>query len=152
MRPSLALALALSVAAVASPLDAREPKPKAATVTKPGFELTAEGGSRFFVGLSGPVQVEEKRAKGAITYVLKGARVRVQNNRNALVTVHFNTPATRARLVPHGGDLHFVIDLRADVAPTWKLGGGEEDTTVLRVDFPKGAYLPQGEDAGDAAP
>ncbi|MBN9165444.1 MAG: hypothetical protein J0I07_31080, partial [Myxococcales bacterium] len=87
-------------------------------VNMPGFEQTADGGSRLFVQLSQNVPVEERKAQGSITYVLKGASPRVWNNTNALVTVHFNTPVARARLVPHGQDLHFVIDLRAAATPT----------------------------------
>jgi hypothetical protein len=48
------------------------------------------------------VPVEEHKARGSITYVLKNAGARVWNNTNALVTVHFNTPVSRARLVPRG--------------------------------------------------
>ena len=48
----------------------------------PGFEQTADGGSRFRAALSvGPV--EERKANGTITYVLKGASPRVWNNTNA---------------------------------------------------------------------
>ena len=70
----------------------------------PGFETLADGSSRLFVELTKPVAYETKTAKGTVTYVLKGARVSRRNNTNALVTVHFNTPVTSARLVPHGHD------------------------------------------------
>jgi len=84
----------------------------------PGFETLADGSSRLFVELSKPVQYETKTGKGTITYVLKGAHVSRRNNYNALVTVHFNTPITRARLVPHGNDIWFVVVLRAKTQPT----------------------------------
>jgi len=57
------------------------------------------------------------------------------------VTVHFNKPISRARLVPSGHDLLFIIDLRANVTPTWKLNPGKEGGSVLVVDFPKGSYV-----------
>ena len=110
-------------------------------VNLPGFEQTPDGGSRLFVALSQQVPVEEHKAQGSITYVLKGASARVRNNTNALVTVHFNTPVTKARLVPHGKDLHFVIDLRAAATPTWKMTENQDKTAVLQIDFPKGDYL-----------
>lgn len=113
-------------------------------VTMPGFEQTADGGSRLFVQLSQPVPVEERKAQGSITYVLKGASPRVWNNTNALVTVHFNTPVSRARLVPHGSDLHFIIDLRAAATPTWKMTEPEDKTATLAIEFPKGEYLQTG--------
>jgi hypothetical protein len=109
--------------------------------TLPGFQMLGEGGSRLFVELSQTVPVEERKGRGVLTYVLKGAHVELRNNRNALVTVHFNTPVTRARLVPSGHDLLFVVDLRANVAPTWKVNPGKDGASVLVIDFPKGTYV-----------
>lgn len=113
--------------------------------TLPGFELLPEGGSRLFVQLTANVQVAEKTVAGGVTYVLKGAHILKRNNENALVTVHFNTPVTRARLLPAGGDLHFVVDLRQNVKPTWKLVPAKDGATVLQIDFPGGDYLPHDE-------
>ncbi|MDF2698269.1 MAG: hypothetical protein K0S65_6652 [Labilithrix sp.] len=119
----------------------------------PGFEQTADGGSRLFVQLTQTVPVEERKAQGSITYVLKGASPRVWNNTNALVTVHFNTPVSRARLVPQGHDLLFVIDLRAAATPTWKITEAADKGAILTIDFPKGDYLQGGpEPAATAQP
>jgi hypothetical protein len=115
-------------------------------VNMPGFEATDDGGSRLFVQLSQSVPVEERKGKSSITYVLKGASPRVSNNTNALVTVHFNTPVTKARLVPHGKDLHFVIDLRAAATPTWKMSDGPDKTSTLTIEFPKGDFVAQAAD------
>ena len=80
----------------------------------PGFETLADGSTRLFVQLHQAGHVRRaKAAQGTLTYVLKGAHVDKRNNFNPLVTVHFNTPVTSARLVPHGSDLWFVVDLRA---------------------------------------
>lgn len=115
--------------------------PAGPTATMPGFEALPDGGSRLFVQLTQPVQVEEHKAQGSLTYILKGAYVRQRNNLNSLVTVHFNTPVSRARLVPHGNDLHFVIDLRAaGAAPTWKMQAAPDKSAKLTIDFPKGDY------------
>jgi hypothetical protein len=112
--------------------------------TLPGFEMMPDGGSRLFVELTRTVAVEEKKAAGTITYVLKGAHIDKRNNANALVTVHFNTPVTRARLVPSGRDLHFVIDLRQNAVPTWKLAPAKDGASILQIDFAKGDFLPAG--------
>jgi hypothetical protein len=112
--------------------------------TLPGFELLPDGGSRLFVELTRTVPVEETKAAGTITYVLKGAHIDKRNNANALVTVHFNTPVTRARLLPSGHDLHFVIDLRQNAVPTWKLAPAKDGTAILQIDFAKGDFLPAG--------
>lgn len=116
--------------------------PAGPIATLPGFEMQADGSSRFFVQLTQSVNVEEKKAAGSVTYVLKGAHVAVRNNENALVTVHFNTPVTRARLVPMTGGLGFVIELRANVAPAYKMVAGKDGSSILEVDFPKGSYIP----------
>lgn len=118
----------------------------------PGFVASDGGGSRVLVRLSASVTVEEHRAAGSITYVLKGAHVAHRNDTHALVTVHFNTPVMTARLVPKGGDLHLVIVLRAPTTPTFKLSPTAGAFT-LEVDFPKGDFLPPEAGApGAAAP
>ncbi|HEX7664475.1 MAG TPA: hypothetical protein VF407_08195 [Polyangiaceae bacterium] len=114
----------------------------AAIATLPGFEMLPEGGSRLFVELTKTITVDERAVAGGVTYVLKGAHIAKRNNENALVTVHFNTPVTRARLLPSGGDLHFVVELRQNVKPTWKLVPAKDGASVLQIDFPSGTYLP----------
>jgi hypothetical protein len=125
------------------------PKNAAPDATLPGFETLGDGSSRLFVELTKSVAVVEKKAPDAraLTYVLKGARVHLHNNTNALVTVHFNTPVVRARLVPHGNDVLFVVELRANVSPTWKMTPAKDGTAILQVDFPRGDFLP-----GDGSP
>jgi hypothetical protein len=118
--------------------------------TLPGFEMLPEGGSRLFVEISQLVGVEEKKTQRTLTYVLKGAHVAHRNNENALVTVHFNTPVIRARLLPSGRDLLFSVDLRADTAPAWKIVNEDDGSATLRIDFPKGSFLPAG--GGDDVP
>jgi hypothetical protein len=110
--------------------------------TLPGFEMRPDGGSRVFVQLSQEVQVEERKAAGSITYILKGAHVAVWNNTNALVTVHFDTPVSRARLVPHGRDTWLIIDLRAAAAPALKVTPSADKTALLSVDFPRLSVAP----------
>jgi hypothetical protein len=111
--------------------------------TLPGFEQLPDGGSRLFVDLSAQVQVEERRGASSITYVLKGAQITHRNNANALVTVHFNTPVFKARLVPSGDDLLFVIDLRDAKATAQYKMSAKGQGGILTVDFPKGDFLPR---------
>lgn len=110
----------------------------------PGFEMLADGSTRLFVELSRPVTYESRAGHGSITYVLKDARVDRRNNQNPLVTVHFNTPVTSARLVPHGRDLWFVIALRSSVRPTVAMDAGKDGGAVMRIEFPKGNYVRAG--------
>ncbi len=117
----------------------------------PGFEVLADGSSRVFVQLPKPVTYAAKAANGSIVYVLKGVRVDRRNDLNALVTVHFNTPVTSARLVPHGGDLWFVVNLRANIQPSVTMDATKDGGAMLRVEFPKGDYI-AGASAAPAAP
>jgi hypothetical protein len=117
----------------------------------PGFETLADGSTRLFVELSKPATYETRVGRGTITYVLKDVHVERRNNYNPLVTVHFNTPVTSARLVPHGRDLLFVIDLRANVQPTVALDASKDGGSMIRIEFPKGDYLPASAAAGSSA-
>jgi hypothetical protein len=107
----------------------------------PGFETLADGSTRLFVELSQPVKYEAKPAATVFTCVLKGAHVDRRNNYNPLVTVHFNTPVTSARLVPHGADLWLVASLRAKVEPAVTMDATKDGGAMLRVEFPKGDYV-----------
>ena len=140
LTPAGALAQAPSIHARAA-----SPGPRSgalAGAVMPGFETLADGSSRLFVELSKAVAYDTKAARGSVTYVLKDARVLRRNNTNPLVTVHFNTPVTTARLVPHGRDLWFVVALRADVQPTVSMNAGKDGSALMRIELPKGAYLP----------
>lgn len=107
----------------------------------PGFETLADGSSRAYVQLPKPTTFTTQTAAGSLVYVLKGVHIDRRNNLNALVTVHFNTPVTSARLVPHGGDLWFVLELRANVTPTVAMDAAKDGGAMFRVEFPKGDYL-----------
>lgn len=113
--------------------------------TLPGFEMLPDGGSRLFVALTHAATVTEKRDARMLTYVIHGAHVIHRNNENALVTVHFNTPVTRARLLPARGDLVFSVDLRADSPAVWRMTDAGDGSSLLQIDFPRGAFLPAGE-------
>jgi hypothetical protein len=134
----------------ASPAPAARRPGRVPDAILPGFEALADGSTRLFVVLSQPVRYDAKVGRGVVTYVLKGARVDRRNNYNPLVTVHFNTPVTTARLLPHGRDLWFVVTLRADVQPTVTMDAAKDGGAVMRIEFPKGDYLPSAP-SGEAA-
>ena len=111
---------------------------------RPGFETLPDGSTRLFVDLSKAVAYDAKTTPSTLTVVLKDAHVDRRNNQNPLVTLHFNTPVTAARLVPHGRDVWFVVDLRSNVAPTVSMASsenGKDAGSQLRIVFPKGEYL-----------
>jgi hypothetical protein len=109
----------------------------------PGFETLGDGSTRLFVELSKPVAYDAKSGRTAITFVLKRARIDRRNNQNPLVTIHFNTPVASARLVPHGHDVWFVVELRANASPTTTMDAKGDGTATLHIAFSKGDYLPK---------
>ncbi len=145
MAPAHAAALAVLLGLAPAVALARGPASVAsAGVSMWGFEPLADGSTRLFVELSKSVTYETKAAQGSVTYVLKGAHVLRRNNTNPLVTVDFNTPVTTARLVPHGRDLWFVLELRASVQPEVSVDPGKDGGAVMKVVLPKGDYLAAG--------
>ncbi len=136
---------------VTPPIDRPDAAPKAplnaghtrglAEARSPGFETLADGSTRLSIEFSEPVTYDTKAASGRVVYVVKGARVGRRNDYNPLVTVAFNTPVTTARLVAHGRDLWFVVDLRAPVKPEVKTDAAKEGGVVLQIEFPKGDYV-----------
>jgi len=130
---------------------AHRSKGGASSLALPGFETMGDGSTRLFVELSRPVAYDTKVSAAAITYVLKGASAGRRNNTNPLVTVHFNTPVTSARLVPHGHDLWFVVQLRAKVQPAVTMDAAKDGSAVMRIDLPKGDYLPAASDDAKTA-
>ncbi|NOU27915.1 MAG: hypothetical protein HOO96_08425 [Polyangiaceae bacterium] len=109
----------------------------------PSFAMVDAQRSRLTVQLSSVVAVEEKKAAGTVTYVIKGAHVARYNDTHALIAVHFNTPMTVARLRNTGKDVELRVDLRAAVTPTFAVAQTKNGAT-LTIDFPGGEYLADG--------
>lgn len=123
----------------------------------PGFHMTEDGGSEVIVEFSKTTNAPtEHKAAGSYTYVFKGPVVSKANNKNPLLTLHFNTPVASARLVSAKGEVRLVIDLRAgvDAAGVSGLraasegGGGQQ----FFVKFPAGSFLPKGADGEEMPP
>jgi hypothetical protein len=117
-----------------------KPRPGAAVATFPGFRLLPDGRSRIYVELSKSVTVDEHRTDQELTFTLHDAQVLVKNNRNALITTHFATPVSRARLVSAGNDINLVLDLRKAANATHQVVAGENGSARLEIDFPAGDY------------
>jgi hypothetical protein len=117
------------------------PRTTGPVATFPGYHALPDGRTQVYVEITSSVPVAESVAPGTITYRLKGARVTVRNNKNALITTHFPaTPVARARLVPADNDLNLIIELRANVTATYRMVSSEAGTARLEVEFPAGKY------------
>lgn len=115
-------------------------------VTWPGFQMTS-GGSRIFVETSAAVSFQETRGPNRFVVLLRNCKIHTRNNRNPLVTRHFNTPVRTAFLVPRRRDVELVVELRGEVSPSISQGDGPNGFRFLFIDFPGGAWLPGGEDS-----
>jgi hypothetical protein len=118
-----------------------------AIASYPTFEAN-ETGSVLRVQLSKSVNVtEETIGNGVVVYHLAGAQTHKWNDRNPLVTSHFNTPLRSARLFTDGRrGLALEIDLRASAKPTFAVESGEKGAAVLKVTFPAGSFLSENAD------
>jgi hypothetical protein len=110
--------------------------PNAPTAMFPGFRMLPDGRSMVWVNVSRKVPVEVRRAAGRVTYLLGGAQVSIRNNTNALVTTYFDTPLSRARLVPGKQGTQLVLELREKVEPGYKVLKGPGGTMLLQVTLP----------------
>jgi len=117
-----------------------------ALVTWPGFQMTP-GGSRVFVQTSRPVSFNQTGGQNRFVVHLRNCRIHTKNNRNPLVTRHFNTPVARAFLVARRRDVELVVELRSGVTPTVRQETGSDGFQFLFLDFPEGAFLPADPDS-----
>ena len=106
--------------------------------TFPGFRMLPDGSSRVFVQVSKKVDVSESKATGRVVYRMKGVQT-IQTNQYPLITGFFPTPVGKVQLVPQGGDLDMVIELRQPSDVKHRVMETERGI-VVQVDFP--ALLP----------
>ena len=67
-------------------------------VTWPGFFMLPSGGSRIFIQTTSRLDYNRKDKKRTLVLHFDDASVFLDNNRNPLVTIHFNTPVRSAFL------------------------------------------------------
>ena len=111
--------------------------PSTPYATFPGFRMLKSGASQLWVRVSKKVTVTVNQAKGRVTYVLTGARVYIRNNTHPLVTTHFSTPVSVARLERAKDGARLVVELRDSVRPTHRVVDGPGGTMLLMIDVPK---------------
>jgi hypothetical protein len=118
------------------PPKAEEIPEGALMLTWPGFMMRKEGGSRFFVQTSRPVEFATRESEGRFELVLRNTRVHLKNNFRPLETEFFDTPATRATVVRRGKkDLAMVLEMRAKATPTVSQEKGKDGFNYVFIDF-----------------
>ncbi len=112
-------------------------------VTWPGFEMH-EGASRVFVQSTSPVTYTRSNESGRIVIVLQNTRINLRNNRNPLVTEHFNTPVAEAYLRQRRRDTLLVLEMKVDASARIRQMS-ENGYHFLFVEFNAGNYpVPDG--------
>lgn len=105
-------------------------------LTWPGFMMRKDGGSRFFVQTSRPVQIATHESEGRFELILRNTRVHLKNNFRPLETEFFKTPVTRATVQRQGKkDVAMVFEMRVKATPTVTQEKGKDGFNYVFVDF-----------------
>jgi len=110
-------------------------------VTWPGFTMMPDGSSRLFIQTTVKVKYKLVKKNKQIQIKLKNAKVYLSNNRNPLVTTHFNTPLNRAYLKKQRKkSVDLIMKLRKKTSPKISQTVDSDGFYYLFIDFPKGDY------------
>lgn len=109
-------------------------------VTWPGFMPLQNGGSRLFIQATESLQYTIRDKGLVVTLSFKSAKVHLSNNRNPLVTTHFNTPLKRAYLKRHKKQTDLVLELKVNTTPEISQMTDADGYQYLFVDFAPGEY------------
>ncbi|MCK9459353.1 MAG: hypothetical protein M0R80_06910, partial [Proteobacteria bacterium] len=114
-------------------------------ITWPGFLMRPDGGSRLFLQTTKELAFEKITKKNRVQLQFKETRVHLDNNRNPLVTVNFNTPLRTAYLKRHAKRVDLVMELKtpAEIVVTQHVD--PDGYCYLFVDFPPGQYSTGGD-------
>ena len=105
-------------------------------LTWPGFMMREEGGSRFFIQTSKPVEVATRKSGSRFEVILRNTVVYLKNNYLPLETQYFDTPVTRATVQRKGRkDTAMVFEMRDKVTPTIRQEKGKGGFNYVFVDF-----------------
>ena len=99
--------------------------------------MLPNGESQLVLRMTKPVDVQIRRAGGGVVFFLPGVRVGTRNNTNPLITTHFNTPLSMARLVAAKQGAELVVELREAVQPRHKVTRGPYGTMELEIILPR---------------
>lgn len=116
-------------------------------ITWPGFLMRPDGGSRIFIQTTRALEYNRDKKRSRITLKFEQTHVHLSNNRNPLVTIHFNTPVRRAYLKRRMKSVELVMELKVDSEATITQFADGDGYHYLFVDFPAGQY-PIGGDWG----
>ncbi|MBN2802899.1 MAG: hypothetical protein JXR91_07380 [Deltaproteobacteria bacterium] len=116
-----------------------------AYITWPGFSMQKDGSSRIFLQTTQNLEYSQKNSKKNITITFKDTKIFLPNNKNPLITTHFNTPMDRAYLKKHKKNVQLVLKLKVASEVTISQVQIEDGYNYVFIDFPAGDY-PKGTD------
>jgi len=114
-------------------------------ITWPGFLMRPDGGSRLFIQTTKELAFEKVTKKNRVQLQFRDTRVHLNNNRNPLVTVNFNTPLRTAFLKRHPKRVDLVMELKESVEIVVTQHVDPDGYCYLFVDFQPGKYSTGGE-------
>ena len=117
-------------------------------LTWPGFMPLENGGSRLFLQSTEILDYAINDSGKQVVLTFKNAKVYLSNNRNPLVTTHFNTPLKRAYLKKKKKSIELVLELKVAATPEISQMTDADGYRYLFVDFAPGNY-PVAEDTGN---
>jgi len=114
-------------------------------ITWPGFLMRPDGGSRLFIQTTKELAFEKVAKKNRVQLQFQDTRVHLNNNRNPLVTVNFNTPLKTAFLKRHPKRIDLVMELKESVEIVVTQHVDPDGYCYLFVDFQPGKYSTGGD-------
>ena len=116
-------------------------------VTWPGFVMRPDGGSRIFLQTTRSLEYTKTDKKNRLYLTFKNAKVHLANNRNPLVTIHFNTPVRRTYLKRARKSVELAVEYKVSTQAAITQFSDKDGYNYLFIDFPAGQY-PIGGDFG----
>jgi hypothetical protein len=107
--------------------------------SSPSFTLLGDGRSTVVLFVNRKVAVARSGSPTIIRYDLPGTQIGVWNNTNPLVTTHFPTPLSRARLIKTKTGAQLELTLRSAVAVTHEIQDGPGRIMILKITLPAGS-------------
>jgi hypothetical protein len=114
-------------------------------ITWPGFLMRPDGGSRLFIQTTKELAFEQVTKKNQVQLQFKDTRVHLNNNRNPLVTVNFNTPLKTAFLKRHPKRVDLVMEFKEPAGIVVTQHVDPDGYCYLFVDFQPGKYSTGGD-------
>jgi len=114
-------------------------------ITWPGFMMRPDGGSRLFIQTTKALTFVKLEKKNRLELQFRDTAVHLNNNRNPLITVNFNTPLKTAFLKRRAKRVDLVMELKVKAEAVISQYTDADGYCYLFVDFPPGLFSTGGD-------